>query len=157
MADLIDRQIAIDAIKEIRSCIWEVDIPSPTVPEYIEHHKQMKKLMDRCDKLMINLVNSPIAQQWIPVMTRPMTEEERRCYTKYLGWDITDDEAVMFDCQMPEDGQEIWVCSKCGNIWKDTCIDDEGIGLEENGDWFDIVAWMPFEKPKPWKGKEDDE
>ncbi len=89
MADLIDRQIAIDAIKEIRSCIWEVDIPSPTVPEYIEHHKQMKKLMDRCDKLMINLVNSPIAQQWIPV-SEGLPENEKYVLVTTVSGDVTD-------------------------------------------------------------------
>lgn len=95
------------------------------------------------------------AKLWIPVKTRPMTEEERRYYAESLGWDMTNDEAVLFDCKMPEDGQEIWVCSKCGNVWTDTCVVDEGIGLEENGDWLDIVAWMPFRKPKPWKGEYD--
>ena len=95
------------------------------------------------------------AKRWIPVKTRPITEEERRYYAKSLGWDMTDDEAVMFDCKMPEDGQEIWVCSKCGNVSTDMCVIDEGIGLEGNGDWLDIVAWMPFRKPQPWKGEYD--
>lgn len=103
------------------------------------------------------LDGSFITQQWIPVKTRPMTEEERQYYSEMYGYDVEYEETVMFDCKMPEDGQEIWVCSKCGNVWQDTCVVDEGIGLEENGDWLDIVAWMPFEKPKPWKGEDDAE
>lgn len=36
----------IDDLKEIYDEIWNVDIPSPTVPEYKEHHEQMVYLMD---------------------------------------------------------------------------------------------------------------
>lgn len=134
--DLISRQAAIDAMA---TWDWqEVYLPI--------HFKQ----------LLEELPSAQPEQQWIPVKTRPMTEEDRRYYAESLGWDMTDDEAVMFDCKMPEDGQEIWVCSKCGNVWVDACVVDEGIGLEGNGDWLDIVAWMPFKKPEPWKGEDDD-
>lgn len=94
-------------------------------------------------------------QRWIPVKPRPMTEEERQYYSEMYGYDVEYEEAVMYDCKMPEDGQEIWVCSKCGNVWQDTCVVDVGIGLEGNGDWDGIVAWMPFVRPEPWKGGND--
>lgn len=45
MNDLISRQEAIDALDEIQHALWEIDIPSPTVPEYIEHHESVKKVM----------------------------------------------------------------------------------------------------------------
>lgn len=32
-------------LNEIYGEIWGVDIPSPTVPEYIEHHNEMQMLM----------------------------------------------------------------------------------------------------------------
>ena len=35
---------------DIRHALWEADIPSPTVPEYIEHHKQIQELMALVDK-----------------------------------------------------------------------------------------------------------
>lgn len=41
----INIQAVIDDLKEIQNAIWEVDIPSPTVPEYREHHEQMQMLM----------------------------------------------------------------------------------------------------------------
>ena len=85
-----------------------------------------------------------------------MDEEERKYYQEIFDWELTDEEAVIFTSLMPEDGQEVWVCSKCGNVWQDTCVVDDGIGLEGNGDWFDIVAWMPFERPEPWKGESDE-
>lgn len=96
-------------------------------------------------------------KRWIPVKTRPMDEEEKQSIKPYLeehyGYTFDECDCILFDCPMPDDGQEVWVCSKCGNVWQDTCVIDEGIGLEENGDWDDIVAWMPFERPKPWKGE----
>ena len=41
----INIQAVIDDLYEIQNAIWEVDIPSPTVPEYVEHHEQMQSLM----------------------------------------------------------------------------------------------------------------
>lgn len=101
----------------------------------------------------VSLVGSmPSAQQWIPVKTRPMDEEEKRYWEEHYDYTFDEDyDGIMFDCPMPEDGQEVWVCSKSGYVWEDTCEVDIGIGLEGNGDWDDIVAWMPFERPAPWK------
>ena len=45
MIDIIRRDAALAALDRIYKEIWNVDIPSPTVPEYIEHHEQMKSLM----------------------------------------------------------------------------------------------------------------
>lgn len=102
----------------------------------------------------------PDSPQWIPVKFRPMDEEEKQSIKPYLeehyGYTLDECDCILFDCPMPDDGQEVWVCSKCGNVWQDSCVIDEGIGLEENGDWLDIVAWMPFERPKPWKGEAND-
>ena len=94
--------------------------------------------------------------KWTPVKFRPMDEEEKQYWEEHYGYTFGEDfDGIMFDCPMPEDGQEVWVCSKCGNVWQDVCEVDEGIGLEENGDWDDIVAWMPFNRPEPYKGEED--
>ena len=34
------------AFDKIKLRLWEIDIPSPTVPEYIEHHEQVTDLMN---------------------------------------------------------------------------------------------------------------
>lgn len=60
--ELIDRQTAIDAIEKIRWAIWEVDIPSPTVPEYIEHHNQMQCLIEKCNELIEYLEKVPCSE-----------------------------------------------------------------------------------------------
>lgn len=49
MDDLISRQAAIDALRAIKHGLWEIDIPSPTVPEYVEHHEQIKNMMEIVD------------------------------------------------------------------------------------------------------------
>lgn len=160
---MIDRQVALRALEEIEYALWEIDIPSPTIAEYMEHHEQVQKVMLLVDKWGRELRDMPSADQraqrvesdrmrWIPVKTRPMTEEEIEYYAEHYGYDIEGDWAVMFDCPMPEDGQEVWVCFKSGYVAEDVCDNDDGmIGLEGNGDWDDVVAWMPRIRPEPYK------
>lgn len=62
MSDPIDRQAAIDALDEIRHALWEIDIPSPTVPEYVEHHKQVQSVWKLLDKKQKELYVLPSAQ-----------------------------------------------------------------------------------------------
>lgn len=37
---------------DIRSALWDIDIPSPTVPEYVEHHKQIQEMIAFVDEKM---------------------------------------------------------------------------------------------------------
>ena len=62
MSDLISRQAAIDALDEIRHALWEIDIPSPTVPEYVEHHEQVQSVWKLLDKKQKELYGLPSAQ-----------------------------------------------------------------------------------------------
>lgn len=89
--------------------------------------------------------------KWIMIESRPMDDKERRYYDEHYGYNLTDDEAVIYCCQLPEDGQEVLVCSKYGHVWLDTFEDDPdyGVGFETNGDMDGLVAWIP--KPKPPK------
>lgn len=50
MTGLISRETALKAIEEICFALWEIDIPSPTVPEYIEHHEQVQRVMALAEK-----------------------------------------------------------------------------------------------------------
>ena len=93
----------------------------------------------------------PDRPQWVPLRTRPMTEEERQYWEEHTGVELEDEDAVFFDCQMPDDGQEVWVCYKSGTVSEDVCERDDFCGLEGNGDWLDIVAWMPRIKPEPYR------
>ena len=76
MKELIEKQNAINIVKEIKARIWDVDIPSPTVPEYIEHHEQMKELMDFCDECLERIYKKPVVDvrenvrgEWVSTKT----------------------------------------------------------------------------------------
>lgn len=87
--------------------------------------------------------------QWIPVKYRQMTEEEKKYYEEYSDCDLTE----MFDCPMPDDGQEVLVSTKWG-VDKDTfCIDGYGMYFE-NYDADDLLAWMSL--PAPFEPQESE-
>lgn len=75
--------------------------------------------------------------EWHEVKTRPLTDEEKEYYSE-----IAMEPEYIFDCEMPEDGQEILIYTKWGAD-KDICSNDAyyGIGLEGRGDWDDVIAW----------------
>ena len=35
-----------DKILDLRDLVWGEDIPSPTCPEYIEHHESIQKILN---------------------------------------------------------------------------------------------------------------
>ena len=89
---------------------------------------------------------------WIPIKKRPMSDEEDKELLEYESA-ISRDEALMFDCQMPEDGQEMLVSTEYG-VYYDICYIDTIAGfnsfaLEYRGDWDNVTAWMPL--PEPYK------
>lgn len=36
-------------IEDLRDVVWLEDIPSPTVPEYVEHHESIQKILNYID------------------------------------------------------------------------------------------------------------
>ena len=60
--DTISRQVAIEALEQIRYALWEIDIPSPTVPEYIEHHRDVQNVMKRIDEIRDKMERLPSVQ-----------------------------------------------------------------------------------------------
>lgn len=43
MGDFIEQVLT--TLQDIDFALWEIDIPSPTVPEYVEHHQQVQTVM----------------------------------------------------------------------------------------------------------------
>lgn len=50
MSNVIKKQTALNALRDIYMSLWDIDIPSPTVPEYVEHHAQVQALMRRTNE-----------------------------------------------------------------------------------------------------------
>ena len=80
---------------------------------------------------------------WHKVTTRPLTAEEAEYYAEME----LDGIEYIFDCEMPDDGQEILIATKWGTD-KDICSNDAeyGIGLEGLGDWEGVYAWAEMPK-----------
>lgn len=82
--------------------------------------------------------------RWIPIKWHEITDEERVIEEYPKEW------LVIFDCQIPDDGERILVQTKWGDIELDECYIDDGIRLDSDRDWIDdIVAWTPL--PEPYK------
>lgn len=105
---------------------------------------------------ILRLAEKALDSQWIPVTYRPMTEEEEKEFCEELGikkGSLEDWEKRVFTCHLPDDGQEILI-SRGKYVQEDICSwDGYGCGLENNGDWDGIDAWMP--KPEPYKKEGD--
>ena len=85
--------------------------------------------------------------EWIPMTRRPMTEDEKEHYNEILEYY---DDAEVFDCPLPEDGQEVLI-TVYGETEVDTFIRDEVDGCYfEYRDIDDVRAWMPL--PVPYEG-----
>lgn len=98
--------------------------------------------------------------EWIPIKYRPMTSEECKKLAEHYDIECGTFEEKTFDCPMPEDGQRILLSRSWGVDIDvaDNDIDGEGFicyGLEENGDWDGVIAWMPL--PEPYKKEGDEE
>lgn len=107
-------------------------------------------------KKVINVINKqPSAQRWIPVKWKPLNDLEREEWEDQLGYKLSDEE-VKFgeaDFKLPDDGDDIWVCTKSGIVDGDIFYNDNGMITLEYADITDIVAWMPRKEPEPYKGE----
>lgn len=80
---------------------------------------------------------------WIPVKTRPMTEEEKECYSEYLF----EGDGFIYECPLPDDGQEVLITSKYGSVDKTTFYTDCGNYFENYEDYDEVIAWQPLTEP----------
>ena len=81
--------------------------------------------------------------EWIKVETRKTTEEEIEYFKEYCG-DLDMQFEYIFDCKMPDDGEEILIQTKYG-VSIDVCEYDYGYSLE-GGDWDGVIAWARMPK-----------
>ena len=87
--------------------------------------------------------------RWIPFTKRPMTDEESTFYRDWAEYG-----AEIFDCPLPDDGQEVLV-SWGGNVCIDTFVKDDRDGCYFEGiDIDDADAWMPL--PVPYNAESEE-
>lgn len=82
--------------------------------------------------------------KWHEVVKRPLTDKEKE---EYSGIYVCIPE-YMLDCPLPDDGQEILIVTKCGDVDIDICCYDDIYTLENRGDWDDVIAWAEMPKYK---------
>lgn len=135
MSDLINRT---ELLRHLDECIAMGDAQPPITNAVLTAIKCAVEQMPRADGI-----------EWHKVTTRPLTEEEIAYYEE-----IAIEAEEIFDCEMPDDGQEILIATKWG-VDKDICCSDPdyGIGLEGRGDWDGVLAWAEMPKYEEEKEK----
>lgn len=89
------------------------------------------KVPDAVDVLR-NLPSVAPATVWHKIKTRPLTDEEKEAY-----WE---EYTFMYDCEMPDDEQEVLIKTKWG-IEKTTYHTDDGCYFEDYEDEGAVIAW----------------
>ena len=114
----------IDADEAIR--IWQDK-------DYIKTSSQLQ----RAEQMLKEI---PTVDEWIPIEFRAMSQEEVEEYGQYFDTD------VMYDCELPDDGEEVLITTKYGTVEKVTfCRDShEGCYFEQYEDDGDVIAWRPL-------------
>ena len=108
--------------------------------ECAKEHRQLAEWLKELEQLREQT-------KWIPIKTRPLTDKEKEKYA-YLGY--SDEElGFMYDCLLPEDGEEVLITTRYDEVKTDTFYCDEGGYFESYCDEDDVKAWMPL--PKPYK------
>ena len=104
-----------------------------------EKEKKQKEVIDK----LLKEIDGKIMLSWTPVKYRNMTDEEIQETEEQIGEKLEPDQTIMFDCAMPDDGEDILLSTKWG-IVIDRCEYDPafGYGLEDRGDWDGVEAWM---------------
>ena len=111
-----------------------IDIPETAYEAYKEWDKNKVATVSE------SLIARGTPLEWIPIKTRELTEEEKEEYP---------DCTFIYDCKLPEDGEEVLVTTWCGDVSMDTFCRDDGCYFEYGCDEGDVIAWMP--KPEPYK------
>ena len=105
------------------------------MPEMVAGMRQIASVIEEQPKI----------GEWIPIKYHETTDDDgidKNIYPLFL------------DCKMPDNGQDILICTKGGLIGYDTCFDDDGYYLDSSFDWIDdVVAWMPL--PEPYRTEKE--
>ena len=99
-------------------------------------------------KIAVQEVAEEYNGSWIAIKTRPMTEEEKEYYSEYLS----EGNGMIYECPLPDDGQEVLITSKYGSVDKTTFYTDCGNYFENYEDYDEVIAWKLL--PEPFKERD---
>lgn len=133
--DCISRQAAIDEVEDDARCgVYSHFASYDDAQKFKNYIKDLPPV-------------TPQPNKWIPLKTRPMTDEESTFYRDWAEYG-----AELFDCPLPDDGQEVLI-SVYGGVEVDTFVQDANDGCYFEGrDIYDVDAWMPL--PQSFKKSE---
>lgn len=83
---------------------------------------------------------------WNVITKCPMDADEIADWCERLGYEIPPDEAFMYG-NLPDEGEDVLVCTMSGTIFIDSLCWDEGCYFEDYGEMDGIVAWRPLPEP----------
>ena len=117
--------------------------------KYHFEHVVMVKLFTVPEILTIIDTFSSEANDWIPIEYRLGTEEEYGDYSRFGN--CPRDEFKVYTNTMPEDGEEVLITTRSGDVCEDIYHDEpECCYFEDHDDPDEVIAWM--RKPKAYIG-----
>lgn len=106
----------------------------------IKEHCYFANLIPKAKEALDMAIKVLEQTRWIPIIERPLTDEERKEYGAEIGF--------MYDCVLPEDSQDVLISTPYG-VRQTTFYKDYGCYFENYEDEGDVVAWMPL--PESYK------
>ena len=80
---------------------------------------------------------------WIEIKYHKPTQEEREVYGEEFSY--------IYDCKLPKDGEEVLITTNRGIVYATTFYNDDSAYFEGFEDDGEVIAWMPFPDPFPYK------
>lgn len=112
---------------------------------------ELARLGEKYEQLLADMKERKPGE-WNRITKRPMDAEEREFWEVEIMGEIADEDAFIYE-NLPEEGEEVLVCTQFGRVFIDSLCCDEGCYFEDYGEMDGIVAWMPL--PKPYKEVEE--
>lgn len=129
---MIDEKNLIEEVKSLKVNVTGLRAGKGILREFEKQYRE---------SILRIIEDQPKVGEWIPIKYRETTDDDGIDKNRY---------PLFLDCKMPDNGQDILICTKGGLIGYDTCFDDDGYYLDSSLDWIDdVVAWMPL--PEPYK------